>query len=229
MDAARLKAFGPGPGEPFDPLRPGPRSAARVERGHIRHGEAHLERLAASAAAEGRSAAWLVTECEALTAWVAGAWRDPVEALRLRLQGDRLWAWLEPLPGTPDPYRLRLHPHPLGSPSGHPLAPHKGLLGFWGARTLQAVQAGGADDALLHWPDGTLAETAIASIALEVGGELWLPPREGRVASLAERLDLPAWAGGRALRIRAFRAGDLERGELWCFNAVRGVWLGRPL
>lgn len=229
MDAARLKAFGPGPGRSFEPLLPGPRSGARVERGRIRHARAHLDRLATSAVAGGHSAAWLGAECGALAAWVATAWRDPLEALRLRLQGGNLWAWLEPLPETPDPYRLRLTPHPMGRPLDHPLAPHKGLTGFWDAAVLKTVQAGGAEDALLVWPDGTLAETAIAAIALEVEGALWLPPLEGRVASLAERLDLPAWAGRRTLRTQPFGAADLARGRLWCFNAVRGVWPGTPL
>ena len=229
MDVARLRAFGPGPGPDYDPHVAAPRTAARVEQGRIRHLEAHLARLAASAVALGARLPWLEGEADAIRTWVADASRDPVEALRLRVQGDQLWALLEALPETPSPYRLKLMPHPLETPSRHPLAPHKGLMGIWNSGPLNEAKAVGSDDALLFWPDGVLVETAIASIALEVDGELWLPPLEGRVASLAERLDLPEWAGSRAIRIQPFRAGDLSRGRLWCFNAVRGVWPGTPL
>ncbi len=226
MDTARLTSFGPGTATGFDPLDAVPRSAARVEQGRIRHLDAHLDRLSAGAAATGLVASWLNTVGDDLRAWVAEAAMEPAETLRLRLHGDQLWAMLEALPETPSPYGLHLSPHPLGAPSSHPLSPHKGLTGPWGAAMLREARAVGADDALCFWPDGTLVETAIASIALEVEGELWLPPLEGRVASLAERLDLPEWAGSRTIRIQAFRAEDLHRGQLWCFNAVRGVWPG---
>lgn len=229
MDATRLRAFGPGPGPGHDPQAAVPRTAARVELGLIRHLHAHLERLMTSAAAKGEAAPWLMTEADAIAEWVAGASPESAGTLRLRLHGKQLWALLEPLPELSSPYRLRLMPHPHGVPSRHPLAPHKGLLGVWNAAPLNGAKAAGAHDALLFWPDGTLVETAIASIALEADGELWLPPLEGRVASLAERLDLPEWAGQRKIRIQAFDATELHRGQLWCFNAVRGVWSGTLL
>lgn len=222
MDALRLKAFGPGPGPDYDPALPAPRSAARVEQARIRHLEAHLARLRASAMAQGRDQPWIEGLATELAAWVGTVTRGEREALRLRLLGARVWALLEPIPVVAQPYHLKLMPHPLGSPL--PLAPHKGLLGLWNAAPLREAQVQGAEDALLHWPDGALVETAIASITLEVGGELWLPPMEGRVASLAERLDLPEWAGARTRRFHAFHAQDLRRGQLWCFNAVRGIW-----
>lgn len=224
MDDSRLRAFGPGPSPGYDPTAAVPRSAARVERGEIRHLEAHLDRLAASAEALGASLPWLPEQAQPLRAWVRDASREPSEALRLRLHGHQVWALLEPLPETPQPYRLIALPHPHGSP--HPLAPHKGLLGVWNLALLQQAQAAGADDALLQWSDGTFAETAIASIALERDGELWLPPAQGRVASLGERLEFAPWAGARPVRCRAFDAGDLAGGQLWCFNAVRGIWPG---
>ncbi|HXC17014.1 MAG TPA: aminotransferase class IV [Holophagaceae bacterium] len=229
MDATRLRAFGPGPGPGYDPQAAVPRTAARVERGLIRHLPAHLERLMTSAAAKGEAAPWVMAEADAIAAWAAAKCHEPAEALRLRLHGHQLWALLEPLPEQPSPYRLRLMPHPHGIPSRHPLAPHKGLLGIWNTAPLNGAKSAGAHDALLFWPDGTLVETAIASIALEVDGELWLPPLEGRVASLAERLDLPEWAGPRRIRIQAFDAPQMHHGQLWCFNAVRGVWLGTLL
>lgn len=200
-----------------------------MEQGRIRHFQAHLERLGISAAAIGQPTLWLAGQTEAIADWVAGTSIAPLETLRLRLHGDQLWALLEPLVETPSPYRLKLAPHPLGTATAHPLAPHKGLMGTWNAEPLTHATAAGADDALLFWPDGTLVETAIASIALEVGGSLWVPPLEGRVASLAERIDLPGWAASRDIHIQAFQTTDLGRGRLWCFNAVRGVWLGTLL
>jgi branched-subunit amino acid aminotransferase/4-amino-4-deoxychorismate lyase len=229
VDDTRLRAFGPGPGADYDPQAAVPRTAARMEPGRIRHFHAHLERLMTSAAAREEAAPWVMGEADAIEAWALDARPGDTGILRLRLHGNQLWALLEPLMEPPNPYRLRLLPHPLETPSRHPLAPHKGLMGVWNAAPLEEAKSAGAHDALLFWPDGTLAETAIASIALEMGEELWLPPAEGRVASLAERLDLPEWAGSRKLRIQAFTAEDLHRGRLWCFNAVRGVWPGTLL
>ncbi|HEU4952707.1 MAG TPA: aminotransferase class IV [Holophagaceae bacterium] len=227
MDLTGLRYFGPGPAAPWDPLAVVPRSAAKVEDGHIRHLEAHLARLKDAAEAAGTPCPWILDQAAPLAAWVAGeAEGSPDLALRLRLHGAALGALLEPLPETPSPYRLQLQPHPLGGPGAHPLAAHKGLTGAWGQEAVLRARTAGADDALLAWPDGTLAETGLAGIALEVDGELWIPPPEGRVASLAERLDLPAWAGSRPLRVRAFRVEDLAWGRLWCFNALRGVWPG---
>ncbi|HET8715663.1 MAG TPA: aminotransferase class IV [Holophagaceae bacterium] len=198
-----------------------------MESGRILHLEAHLARLAAATDALGAPKPWLRALAPALEAWTAAAADAAILALRLRVHGEALGAQLEPVPLTPIPYRLKLLPHPLGGPDRQPLAPHKGLTGAWGQAALAEARSAGADDALLAWPDGTLAETGLAGIALEVDGALWLPPPEGRVASLAERLDLPAWAGARPLRTRPFDAGDLARGQLWCFNALRGVWPGQ--
>ena len=222
MDVARLKAFGPGPSSGYDPQAAVPRSAARVERGRVRHLDAHLERLAVSAAALGTGVPWLASQSARIRDWVEAASQDEVEALRLRLHGDQVWALLEPLPETPSPYRLAPLPHPQEQP--HPLSPHKGLLGTWNLDLLRAAKAMGAEDALLIRPGGCLVETAIASIALEAGGAFSLPPLEGRVASLAERLEFPAWAGTTPVRRRAFTLDDLREGRLWCFNAVRGIW-----
>lgn len=229
MDAACLRAFGPGPGPSYDPLAAVPCTAARVEGGRIRHFRAHLERLMASAAAAGQPAPWLMAEADAIGEWVADVIPRPLGVLRLRIQGAQAWALAEPLADMPLSYLLKLLPHPLQAPDVHPLAPHKGLLGVWNAAPLNEAKAAGAHDALFHWPDGTLVETAIASIALEREGDILLPPREGRVASLSERLDLPEWAGPRKIRIEPFSASELGQGRLWCFNAVRGIWPGTRL
>lgn len=227
MDASRLRAFGPGPSPGYDPAAPVPRTSARVEAGRVKRLDAHLERLAESAMASGVAAPWLGAQAVPLEIWVREASSQAVEALRLRVHGAQVWALLEPLPETPAPYRLAVLPHPLHG--AHPLAAHKGLLGTWNLDALKEAQARGADDALLADPDGVLLETAIAAIALETETGFWVPPRQGRVASLGERLELPALAGARPVASRPFRLEDLAGRRLWCVNAVRGVWPGTLL
>jgi branched-subunit amino acid aminotransferase/4-amino-4-deoxychorismate lyase len=222
MAASRLSAFGPGPTPGYDPAAPVPRSSARVEEGRVKRLDAHLERLAESAAASGVAAPWLPAQAAPIEAWVHEASSQAEEALRLRVHGAKVWALLEPMPETPAPYRLAVLPHPFHG--AHPLAAHKGLLGTWNLEALKEAQAQGADDALLAGPDGVLLETAIASIALEAETGFWIPPRQGRVASLGERLELPALAGARPVESRPFRLEDLGGRRLWCVNAVRGVW-----
>jgi len=168
----------------------------------------------------------------ALGDWVAGGTSGD-GALRLTLHGPEglVSARLEPLPQTPQPYRLAAMLHPKGDLRSSPLARHKGLSGPWRPPVLAEARARGADDALLLWPEGTLAETAIAALALEVEGALVLPPPGGRVASLAEALDLPAWAAARGLEVRweSIPLGRVAEGRLWCLNAVRGIWAANLL
>lgn len=207
----RSAAFGPGvPGAP--PEGPHPRTALRVDGDGAQHLEAHLARLGA--------ARWLQSLRPELEAWAG----RKNAALRLSLDpaAEVLWARLEPLPETPTPWRMCLLPHPL-PPAELPRI--KGMDGRWDGDVLARARSAGAHDALLLWPDGTVAETAIAAVALERDGLLVLPPTGGRVASLGERLMLPDWARFRGLRIvyEPLRPADLE-GSCWCVNAVRGVW-----
>ncbi len=117
-------------------------------------------------------------------------------------------------------------PHPMGDLRPDPLARHKGLSGPWRPQVLSEAWRQGAEDALLLWPDGTLAESAIATVALERDEFLILPPAEGRVASVAERMDLPRWAEERGWRMQhaPIVLADCARGQLWCLNALRGLW-----
>lgn len=189
--------------------------------------EAHLERLHAGASALGRHPSWLVEAAEELRYWL-GRHAAPEAALRLELHLDLqlLDARLEPLPHSATPYRLAPLPHPMGDLRPDPLALHKGLSGPWRPQALSEAWRRGAEDVLLLWPDGTLAESAIATVALERDGWLLLPPAEGRVASVAERLDLPAWAEGRGwtLHRTPIALEDCAGGQLWCVNALRGLW-----
>lgn len=209
--------FGPGPAT-APPDGPCPRTAARLQGGKLIHAEAHLQRLAAAAP----TATWLEPAFRAAQAQFEKA-PDGMVRIRFDAGGGRLWVSWEALPETPSPYRLLALPHPL-PPQAAPRI--KGAHGAWHAAVIEAARAGGAHDALLQWPDGTVAETAIAAVVLERDGALWVPPPGGRVASLAESLDLPLWAEGKGLRLetRAFDLAMTARGTLWCLNAVRGVW-----
>ncbi len=66
----------------------------------------------------------------------------------------------------------------------------------------------------------------VALLAYAPGDRLLLPPPEGRVASLAERLDLPDWAAAQGLQLaQAPISLEMARqGQVWCLNALRGVW-----
>jgi branched-subunit amino acid aminotransferase/4-amino-4-deoxychorismate lyase len=193
-----------------------------MEAGRAVHGAAHLRRLREGCAALGHDAPWLMAAFDA-SLRLGG---DGLLRVRVDPGQSLLRARLEPLTALPAPYRLLPSPHPLGDPRGDLRAPHKGLLGPWSARALAGARAAGAADLLCLWPDGTLAETTIAAVALMSEGSLRLPPPEGRVSSLAEALDLPGWAAARGLRIQigAIPFRECARGTLLCFNAVRGVW-----
>jgi branched-subunit amino acid aminotransferase/4-amino-4-deoxychorismate lyase len=196
----------------------------------------HLLRLARGAEALAQPAPWIRGLDVEIRAWLAAAGTRDDRALRLALHGAEglVSACLEPLPSTPHPYRLAPLPHPRGDLRGSTLARHKGLSGPWRPPVLAEARKRGAEDALLLWPDGTLVETTLAALALEVAGTLLLPPPDGRVASLAEALELPAWAAARGLapRWEGIRLDQVAGGRLWCLNAVRGFWpailLGSP-
>lgn len=228
MNLPRRTSFGPGAASAL--LGPGtegafPRTALPVHQGRPRHLEAHQARLQAGAEALGREVPWLAGALQGLLPWLG---RTAEAALRLELHLDlqRLDALLEPLPLAPSPCRLAPLPHPMGDLRRHPLAAHKGLSGPWRPAVLAEARRLGAEDGLLLWPDGTLAETAIAAVALEQEGALILPPSEGRVASVAERLDLPAWAEARGLALRweSISMAGCAGARIWCLNALRGVW-----
>ena len=207
---------------------PLPRTALPVLRGTPRHLEAHFLRLEAGAAALGHPVNWLPGLQMEVSAWLISVVHGEDAALRLALHpgAGLLSARLEPLPAPPQPCRLTVMSHPLGERRSDPLVMHKGLSGPWGSRVLVEARRLGAEDALLLWPDGTLAESAIATLGVEFGDILMIPPPQGRVASLAERLDLPGWAGSRGFRIERadIPLARAREGRVWCMNALRGIW-----
>jgi len=225
----RERSFGLGSGRPSDlPPGPSPRTALPVRQGCPQHLDDHLHRLAAGATALGQPAPWVLSEGPRISAWLIEVCAEEDAALRLQLWtgGGLITARLEPLPSPPDPCRLLDLLHPLDARRGDPLITHKGLAGDWSDDILAQARRSGADDALLLWSDGTLAETAIAAVGVELGDMLVLPPPAGRVASLAEQVDLPAWAEQRGLRLArsALTSTQARQGRLWCLNALRGIW-----
>lgn len=220
------RPYGPGAGQDLDweavAEAPGPRTALRMEGGAARFGPAHLDRLDAGLRFLGQPGDWLKEAFEGALD------RAPDGLLRLRAAAPLrvLLARWEALPVLSAPYRLLAAPHPLGDLRRDPRAAQKGLLGGWSAAALAQARAGGAEDLLCLWPDGSLAETAISAVAVVGGGRLRLPPRAGRVASLAEARDLPAWASARGLEPawEPIPLGEAFGKQLLCFNAVRGVW-----
>lgn len=230
MNAVRL--FGPGvlrlADAPALSSNHQPRTALPVFQGFPRHIEAHLHRLNAGASAMDQPVDWLLDLQGPLETWLRASASEGDLALRLVLHPSEglLSARLEPLPVAARPYRLVWRPHPLQACQGDPKTVHKGLSGSWGPGILQEARQSGGEDALLFWSDGSVAETALASVAVELEGVLWLPFTPGRVGSLAERLDLPAWATDRGLRIerRSLSKVQARAGRLWCMNALRGIW-----
>lgn len=226
------RIFGPGSGGWIASPPPAeaslPRTSLPVLRGAPRHLDAHLHRLEAGALAMGQSLAWVPGLQADIANWLDSAIPGEDAAFRMILHPNLglLSARLEPLPEAPNPCRLAPAPHPMCVRRMDPILVHKGLAGPWWTEVLSEAHRQGADDALLLWPDGTLAETAIASVGLEQDGILRMPPPQGRVASLAERLDLPGWVKAKGLQVER---GDIpialaREGQLWCMNALRGIW-----
>jgi branched-subunit amino acid aminotransferase/4-amino-4-deoxychorismate lyase len=199
----------------------------RIRDGAARHRAAHLRRLQEALDFLGASRAWLD---EAFEAALANA-PEGVLRVRVAVEERKLLTRLEAWSPLPSPYRLRPAPHPLGESRGDPAARHKGLRGGWSAEALAFARSRDVEDLLCLWPDGTLAETAIAAVAVEDGLNLRVPPLEGRVASIAEAEELPRWAEARGrILVRGpvpFR--EIAGKGLLCFNAARGVWQAEVL
>lgn len=158
-----------------------------------------------------------------ILAWISTA---KTVVCRLQLFPDVLSVRVEAIPDAFPTYRLLAVPHPLGDLRRDIRAPLKGLLGTWDMKARDLARKRFADDVLLLWPDGTIAETAIAAVGLQLNDKLLLPPLEGRVASITEALDLPRWAKSHRLDLqrKPIALDELLAGKLWCMNAVRGLW-----
>ena len=206
-----------------------PRTSLRLEAGFPRHEQAHRERLRAGLLALGASEDWLDAALDQALEWARRqAHGAPLLALRWVAdpRTNTLHARLEAIPQMIQPYTLMPLRHPISTETERSLAPHKGCLGLWNVETLAEAQTKGAQDALLHRADLTVVETAIAAVARLEGRRLFLPPMEGRVRSIAELWDLPTWADERGWELISapISLQEARQGQLWCFNALRGLW-----
>lgn len=220
--------FGPGADGPAPDDPAGPRTALPLVAGHPAHGAAHLARLTAGLEALDAPVDWLPLAWTQALDWAARQGPDLALRVRVNPRARRLDARTEPRPPAPTSYTLipAAHPWSPGTARDFRLLPHKGCLGPWHQPLLARARGCGADDILLHTEDGRVLETAIASVGLAVGDRFLLPPLEGRVCSVSEVWDLPAWADERRWQVlpEPFTLQDLSRGSLWCFNALRGLW-----
>lgn len=223
--------FGPGAGEEASQGPPGPRTALPLRNGTPRHPDAHRQRLEAGLLALGSDPTWLAPAWAEALAWAASLGADVALRVKVDPRVCALAARAEALPVPVSPYRLVALRHPARAERDLPLSPHKGCLGPWNQATLVEARRRGAEDALLLDPDGTVVETAIAAVGLEMGNRLVLPEVQGRVRSIAELWDLPAWADERGWRVvhGTFLLADLSAHPLWCFNALRGLWQAQLL
>ena len=220
------RAFGPGAAELQGwgpPWGVQPRTALRVTKGRLVHWEQHLARLSEGAARLGWDISWMDEIRVSAEAWVSSV---GTAACRIHLHERAISIRLESLPEVISPYHLRPMEHPLGDLRKDEASAFKGLKGAWDFEVRQIVLANGADDALLLWPDGSIAETALAAVGMQKGQRMVLPPPEGRVKSIAEAWDLPLWTRSQGLRIEysPLHLDEVSGGLLWCMNAVRGVW-----
>lgn len=220
------RAFGPGASclLGWDPPRHSlPRTALRIVDGQGLYWNSHMTRLQMGAIGLGWDVAWLNGKEPEIAAWILTA---GMAACRLQLFPDAISVRLEAIP---DPFvscRLLAMPHPMGDIRGDAKAALKGILGTWDIQARNQAHEKPADDALLLWPDGTLAETSIAAIGLQLNDKLLLPPLEGRVSSITEAFELPLWAISKGLSVqrRPIRLDEVSGGQLWCMNALRGLW-----
>ena len=219
-------AFGPDLMQVKDwalPTQPLPRTALRIEKGQGKHWAAHLARLRNGAIFLGWDASWLGECFDQARVWVSGAEHA---VCRLRVFPGALHARVDPPPSRRSPYRLRPMAHPLMDLRGQARAALKGLLGPWDQTVLEVASQVGAEDAMLIWPDGTLAETAISACGFLQEGSFRMPPPEGRVESITETLDLPDWARKRGWKLHQgpIFPEEIKLGQIWCMNAARGLW-----
>jgi branched-subunit amino acid aminotransferase/4-amino-4-deoxychorismate lyase len=206
--------------QPFDAL---PRSTLRIVDGQGVHWISLLTRLQLGAARLGWDISWLDREEPGIAAWISTV---GMASCRAQLFPDAISIRLEALPEAFATYRVLTEIHPLGDIRSNGKATLKGLLGTWDMQARHHAREKAADDSLLLWPDGTLAETTIAAIGLQLNKRLVLPPLAGRVASIAEAVELPLWARihGLAIERRPIRLEEVSAGQLWCMNALRGLW-----
>jgi para-aminobenzoate synthetase/4-amino-4-deoxychorismate lyase len=179
--------------------------------------EAHLARLAASAAYFGRQVDIAAVRGE--LAAQAARWPSAPQRVRLRVPPDgRPIIEAQPLAPLPSPYRVVWAAHPVNARD--PFLYHKTTC----RRVYDEARAGAleADDVLLYNAHDELTESCIANVIVAQEDGLVTPPVS--CGLLAGTLRESLLAEGR-VRERVITRADLRSNpRLYLANAVRGVW-----
>ena len=201
----------------------------RVADGEPQHLDAHLARLANSAASLGLPCDKDAVRMAVMTR-CAGA--NSAHRLKITLPRD----------GTP---QLELAPlddiagdvfvleHPKALPDRDPLRRHKSTHRTHLDRIWQAAVASGAFDALLYNESGELLEGARSSVFLQIDGDWYTPPLTldilpgiARARILAE----PALIGATHIRESRLTRADVARAEkILLANSLRGILTARRI
>ena len=201
----------------------------RVADGTPQHLDAHLARLANSAASLG-----LPCEVDTLRAAIMARCADTNSAHRLRITLQR--------DGTPQIDLAPLDPimrdvlileHPEALPDRDPLRRHKITHRAHLDRIWQTAAARGAFDALLYNERGYLLEGARSSVFLHIDGAWHTPPLAldilpgiARARILAE----PALIGATHIAENRLRRADVARAEkILLVNSLRGILTARRI
>jgi para-aminobenzoate synthetase/4-amino-4-deoxychorismate lyase len=179
--------------------------------------DAHLARLAASAAYFGRAVEIAVVRQE-LAAAVA---RLPAQSQRVRLRvpaDGRPIIDMQPLAPLPEPYRVAWAPRPVNPRD--PLLYHKTTH----RRVYDEARAAvpGVDDVLLVNDRDELTESCIANVLVEIDGRLVTPPVACGLlpGTLREHLLAKGMVTERIVTRSELRPGT----RIFLANAVRGLW-----
>lgn len=185
--------------------------------------DAHLERLSTSARRFGFVAtpdAWRTVLADASTQW-----NSP---MRVRLLVSRFGAasvQARALVPLAEPLGVVLAPVPLDVP--RPWLVHKtSHRGFYDDARMAWARAAGCDEVLFCNRQGHLTEGSFTTLFVARDGVLLTPPLADGVLPGILRAEL--LADGRAVEAR-LTAADLDSGEIWLGNSLRGLMRGRLL
>lgn len=193
----------------------------RLERGHPRWLEFHLERLREGCAALGMESPPPVDDVRHFVLRDTGAFGLDRGVLRLVAVDRRLIAWAEPFPpALPPALRLGLS-RALVRNSSHPLIRFKTLSYAENRLLAREAAARGLDEVVAANESGNLTDTARFTLVAALGGKLWTPPlAAGPLPGIGRRVLLQ---GGLAAE-RSLAWEDLRQAEaLGLVNALRGL------
>jgi branched-subunit amino acid aminotransferase/4-amino-4-deoxychorismate lyase len=146
-----------------------------------------------------------------------GRWFPRVEAYA----GPRLAVWLRPAPVQG--LEVRLWVPPSADPRRQPHLKGPDLAALAALR--EEARTAGADDALLHGPDGTVLEAAHSAVVWWRDDVLCVPAPELPVLPSVTRGLLVELARARAVPVNGERLhlGGLGAVEVWAVNALHGI------